>query len=144
MTIRHLVNFRGILYKLYTIKPRSVIPKRGEGSPKFAPFSPLNSHISHDDSGSEQIDPLLTLYKKIKSYSTKVSSTIHSFLSLCSREKTNLTVWESLAGLHRSPLIVFSFLSGPKAITIAQNILVYWFSYIISWRRLWEKCYIRW
>ena len=84
--------------------------------PKFAPFSPLTPHISHDNSGSEQVDSLLTLYKRIKSHSTKVSSTIHSFPSLCSREKIDLIVGGSLAGLHRSPLIVFSFLLGSKAL----------------------------
>ena len=118
MTKRHLANFREILYKLYVIKPRSVIPERGKGSLKSAPFSLLTPHISHDDSGSKQVDPLLTLYKRIKSHSTKVSSTIHNSPFLCFREKINLIVRESLAKLHQSPLTVFSFLSGPKAITI--------------------------
>ena len=112
MTIQHLVNFREVLYKLYLIKPRFVIPERGEDSSKSAPFSQLTPHISHDDSGFEQIDPLLTLYKRKKSHLTKVSSTIHSFPSLCSREKIDLTVGGSLAGLHRSPLIVFTFFLG--------------------------------
>ena len=46
-------NFEGFFYKLYAIKPRSVILERGEDSLKFAPFSPLTPHISHDASGSE-------------------------------------------------------------------------------------------
>ena len=111
-TIQHLVNFREVLYNLYPIKPRFVIPERGEDSPKSALFSPLTPHISYDDSGSEQVDPLLTLYKRIKSHLMKVSSTIHSFPSLYSREKTDLIVRGSLAGLHRSPLTIFSFFLG--------------------------------
>ena len=94
------VNFREILYKLYVIKPRSVIPERGKGSLKSAPFSLLTPHISHDDSGSKQVDPLLTLYKRIKSHSTKVSSTIHNSPFLCSREKIDLTIGGSLASSH--------------------------------------------
>ena len=108
-TIQHSINFREVLYKLYPIKPRFVIPERGEDSSKSALFSPLTPHISYDDSGSEQVDPLLTLYKRIKSHLTKVSSTIHSFQSLCSREKTDLTVRGSFVGLHWSPLTIFSF-----------------------------------
>ena len=77
-------------------------------------FSPLTPHIFHDGNGSEQVDPLPTLYKRIKSHSPKVSSTIHSFPSFCSREKTDLNVGGSLAGLHRSPLTVPSFLFRTK------------------------------
>ena len=77
-------------------------------------FSPLTPHIFHDGNGSEQVDPLPTLYKRIKSHSPKVSSTIHSFPSFCSRKKTDLNVGGSLAGLHRSPLTVSSFLFRTK------------------------------
>ena len=121
-TIWHLVNFREILYNLYPITPRYVIPECGEDSPKSTPFSPLTPHISHDDSGSKQVDALLTLYKRIKSHSTKVSSTIHISPSLCSKEKTDLIVGRSLTGSHRSPLIVFSFSSGHQAITVARSL----------------------
>ena len=93
-----------------------------EGSPKFAPFSLLTPHISHDDSGSKQVDPLLSLYKRIKSHSTKVSYTIHNSPSLCSREKTDLTIRGSLASSHRSPLTFFFFSLGPQAITVARSI----------------------
>ena len=58
------MNFEGFFYKHQAIGPQSVIPELGEDSPKFAQFSPLTTHISHDDSGSEQVDPLKTLYKK--------------------------------------------------------------------------------
>jgi len=122
MTKRHLANFRGILYKLYAIKPLSIILEHGKDSPKSAPFSPLTPHISHDDSGSKQLDPLLTLYKMIKSHSTKVNSTIHNSPSLCSKEKTDLIVGGSLASSHRSPLTVFCFSSGYQAITVTRNI----------------------
>ena len=121
-TKRHLANLREILYKLYVIKPRSVIPERGKGSPKFAPFSLLTPHISHDDSGSKQVDPLLSLYKMIKSHSTKVSYTIHNSPPLCFREKTDLTIGGSLASSHRSPLTFFFFSLGPQAITVARSI----------------------
>ena len=97
-TIQHSINFREVLYKLYPIKPRFVILERGEDSSKSTLFSPLTPHISYDDSGSEKVDPFLTLYKRIKSHLTKVSSTIHSFQSLCSREKTDLTVRGSFVG----------------------------------------------
>ena len=72
-----LSQFQRIFYKFYAIRPWFAIPERGEDSPKSAPFSPLTPHIPHDDSGSEQVDPLLTLYKRIKSHSNKVSSTTH-------------------------------------------------------------------
>ena len=93
-------------------------------------FSPLTPHIFHDGNGSEQVDLLPILYKRIKSHSPKVSSTIHSFPSLCSRERTDLTIGGSLAGLHLSPLTFF-FL-GLTAITIAWTISAYWFSCIIK------------
>ena len=94
-------------------------------NPLHVPISPLTTYITHDDGGSKQVDPLLTLYKKSKSSSLEVGSTIHSFSSLCSRDKTDLIVGGSLAMLHWSPLTFFSFLSGPKAITIAQSIPAY-------------------
>ena len=74
------------------------------------PFSPLTTHITHDGGGFEQVDPLQTLFKRSKSHSHKVSSIIHSFPSLCSREKTNLTIRGSLAKLHWSLLTILSFL----------------------------------
>jgi len=74
------------------------------------PFSPLITHITYDGGGSEQVDPLQTLYKRSKSHSLEVSSTIHNFPSLCFREKTDLTVGGSLTRLHQLPLIVLSFL----------------------------------
>ena len=74
------------------------------------PRNPL--HVPHDGGGFEQVDPLLTLYKWSKSHLPKVSSTLHSFPSLCSREKPDLTIGGSLAELHRSPLTVFSFQIG--------------------------------
>ena len=77
-------------------------------------FSPLTPHIFHDGNGSKQVDPLPTLYTRIKSHSPKVNSTIHSFPSFYSREKTDLTVEGSLVGLHRSPLTVLSFLFRTK------------------------------
>ena len=77
-------------------------------------FSPLTPHIFHDGNGSKQVDPLPTLYTRIKSHSPKVNSTIHSFPSFYSREKTDLTVGGSLVGLHRSPLTVLSFLFRTK------------------------------
>ena len=88
-------------------------------------FSPLTPHIFHDGNGSEQVDPLPTLYKRIKSHSPKVSSTIHSFPSFCSREKTDLNVGGSLAvGWVTSVTLDSSFFSfqDQKAITIARNI----------------------
>ena len=77
-------------------------------------FSPLTPHIFHDGSGSKQVDPFPTFYKRIKSHSPKVSSTIYNFPSLCSREKTDLTIRGILTGLHRSPLTVLSFLFRTK------------------------------
>ena len=68
MTKQHLANFKGAFYRFYAIRPRSAIPECGEDSSKSAPFSPFTPHIPHDDSGSEQVDPFLTLYKRIKSY----------------------------------------------------------------------------
>ena len=78
------------------------------------PTSLLTIHSTHDCGGSEQVDPLITLYKRNKSYSPKVCITIHHF-PLCTREKIDLTVKGSLAGLHQSPLIVLFFFSGPKS-----------------------------
>ena len=129
-TIQHSINFREVLYKLYPIKPRFVILERGEDSSKSTLFSPLTPHISYDDSGSEKVDPFLTLYKRIKSHLTKVSSTIHSFQSLCSREKTDLTVRGSFVGLHWSPLTIFSFFFGHWAIIVVRSLSAYWFSSI--------------
>ena len=80
----------------------------------YSTFSPLTPHIFHDGNGSEQVDLLSILYKRIKSHSPKVSSTIHSFPSFRSREKTDLTVGGSLVELHRSPLTVLSFLFRTK------------------------------
>ena len=64
MIKRHLVNFEGFFYKHQAIRPRSIILEHGEDSLKSTPFSPLVTHIFHDDSGSEQVEPLKTLYKK--------------------------------------------------------------------------------
>ena len=58
------VNFKGFFYKHQAIELRFIIPERGEDFLKFAPFSPLITHISHDGSVSEQVDPLKTLYKR--------------------------------------------------------------------------------
>ena len=76
-TKQQLANFEGAFYRFYAIRPQSAIPEHREDSSKSTPFSPLTLPIPHDDSGSEQVDPLLTLYKRIKSHSTKVSSTTH-------------------------------------------------------------------
>ena len=59
-----LGNLWGFFYKHQTIEPWSIILERGEDSLKSGPFSPLILHISHDGSGSEQVDPLKNLYKK--------------------------------------------------------------------------------
>ena len=77
------------------------------------PFSLITAYITHDGNGSKQVDPRLTLYKRRRFHSHKVSLN-HSLyiLSLCPREKTNLTIGEFLAGSHRSPLTVLSFFSG--------------------------------
>ena len=63
-----LTNFKGAFYRFYAIRPWSASPKCGEDSLKSTSFSLLTPHIPHNDSGSEQIDPLLTLYKRIKSH----------------------------------------------------------------------------
>ena len=84
------------------------------------PFSPLSTYITHDGGGSEQVDPLQTLYKRSKSHLLEVSSTIHNFSSLYFREKTDLTVGGFLIGLHWSPLIVLSFLF--KTIKLSYNL----------------------
>ena len=129
MTRRQLEKFLRELFKrFHIIRPCYTTPKTWRGFPviRFTyPFSLLTTHITHDGGGSKQVDPLLTLYKRSKSPSPEVSSTIHSFPSLCSREKTDFTVEGSLAMLHWSPLTFFSFLSSPKAITIARSILAY-------------------
>ena len=58
-----------------------------EGVPVIRPmysiylFSPLITHITYDGDESEQVDLLLTLYKKNKSHSLKVSSN-HSLFSI--------------------------------------------------------------
>ena len=39
----------------------------------YNPFSLSTSNITHDGGGSKQVDPRLTLYKRSKSYSPKVS-----------------------------------------------------------------------
>ena len=44
------------------------------------PFSLSNTNITHDDNGSKQVDPRLTLYKQSKFHSPKVSSN-HSLFS---------------------------------------------------------------
>ena len=116
------------------IRPRFTISRTWEGFPIIrSTFSILsiNCTHSHNDSGSEQIDPLLTLYKRIKSHLTKVSSVIHYFLSLCFKQKTDLTIRGSLAGSHWSPLTILSFSSGHQVITVARSISTYWFSCII-------------
>ena len=84
------------------------------------PFSPLATYVTHDGGGFEQVDPLQTLYKRSKSHLLEVSSTIHNFPSLYFREKTNLIVGGFLIGLHRSPLIVLSFLF--KTIKLSHNL----------------------
>ena len=122
-TKRYLEKFLRELFKRFRIiRACCTTPKTWRGFPiihSMYPFSPLTTHITHDGGGFEQVGPLLILYKRSKSHSPEVSSTIHNFSSLCSREKTDLTVGGSLTKLYQSPLPVFSFLSGPKAITIA-------------------------
>ena len=120
MTRKYLVNStRKLLIKLHGIRSWSATLKMWKefliirSTYSIYPSSLLTTHITHDCSGFEQVDPLLTLYKRNKSYSPKVSPTIHYF-PLCSREKIDLTVRESLAGLHQSPLIVLSFLFKTK------------------------------
>ena len=44
------------------------------------PFSLSTTNITHDDNGSKQVDPCLTLYKRSKFHSPKVSSD-HSLFS---------------------------------------------------------------
>ena len=104
------------------------------------PFSLITANITHDGNGSKQVDPHLSLYKRRRFHSHKESLN-HSLyiLSLCPREKTNLTIGEFLVGSHRSPLTVLSFFSRYTAITIAWSISTYWFSCFISWRYLWES-----
>ena len=48
----------------------------------YSPFSLSTANITHDGGGSKQVDLHLTLYKRIKSYSPKVSPdhSIFSFL----------------------------------------------------------------
>ena len=106
----------------------------------YDPFSLSTASITHNGNGSKQVDPRLTLYKRSKIHSLKVSSN-HSlfFFSLCVKEKTDLTVGGSLAESHRSHLTVLSFFSGYTAITIAWSISTYWFLCFISWRHLWES-----
>ena len=62
---------------------------RGRNSTYYAPYSPFFlsiTNITHDGNGSKQVDPLLTLYKKDKSYSSKVSSN-HSLFFIMSERK---------------------------------------------------------
>ena len=64
------------------VNPLTHISKRGVNSPKFAPLFLLSPHTSHDASGTQQVDPLQTLYKRTKPHPTKVRSTIHSLTTL--------------------------------------------------------------
>ena len=56
---------------------------RGRNSTYNAPYSPFSlstTNITHDGGGLKQVDPHLTLYKRSKSYSPKVSPN-HSLFS---------------------------------------------------------------
>ena len=111
MTKWHLVNFKGFFYKHQAIKPRSIILERGEDSLKSTPFSPLIIHISHDGSGSKQVDPLKTLYKRDLTLSAYVTFYYLSTHCPCVLErKIDLTVGGALAGSPWSPLTVVFFL----------------------------------
>ena len=103
-----LSQFQRISYKHQTIGPCFIILEHGEDSPKFAPFFPLIPHISYDGSGSEQVDPLKTLYKRDLTPSTQ--GTLTYLLSLCSREKTDVIVREFMAGSPQSPTTILFFL----------------------------------
>ena len=129
MTKWHLVNVKGFFYKHQAIKPRSIILECGEDSLKSAPFSPLIIHISHDGSGSEQVDPQKTLYKRDLTLSAHVTFYYLSTHCPCVLErKTDLTVGESLAGSPRSPLIVvfFLFISSNSHCSLEHS--AYWIS----------------
>ena len=140
--ISHLLNSMRTFKRFCINKPRYITPKMWRGFLIFHsmyPFSLLTTHITYDDGGSKQVDPLLTLYKRNKSHSLEGGSNIHNFPSLYSREKIDLIVWGSLTGSHQSPLTFFTFLSGPKATTVVWSILAYWFLCIISWHCLWRE-----
>ena len=62
---------------------------RGRNSMYHAPYSPFSlsiTNITHDGNGSKQVDPHLTLYKKGKSYSSKVSSNHSLFFIVFERK----------------------------------------------------------
>ena len=121
MTKWHLVNFEGFFYKHQVIRPLSI--EHGKDSLKFAPFSPLITHISHDSSGSKQVDPLKTLYKRDL---TPLAQGTFYYLSThypCVLEKkTDLTVRGSLAGSPRHLWQLFSFSFGHQIVVVSLSI----------------------
>ena len=107
------------------------------------PFSLITANITHDGNGSKQVDPRLSLYKRRRFHSHKESLN-HSLyiLSLCFREKIDLTVGGSSVGSHRSPLTMLSFFSSlPSNLKPieARSIQPIDFLCIINWHRLWGR-----
>ena len=129
----HLVNFQGFFYKHQAIKSQSIILEHGEDFLKSAPFSPLITHISHDGSGSKQVDPLKTLYKRDLTLSAYVTFYYSSTHCPCVLErKTDLTIKRSLVGSPWSPLTVIFFLFRSSYSHCNLEHLTYWFPCIIS------------